>query len=266
MPPIQPHGMKNHRQINRQDFKDAGAAQAVQVQRAAGNGNHGVRFKRSQNNGDGRFRKPEGNVQARRLIARSRPPENFVKITSDLQITDGNYRGRMLQNSVSPSALPTKGRLRETMFRIIFRDVRGCRFLDLCAGAGTIGIEAISRGAMLCTFVERSSKMCSFLRKNIDEFEVRLGHAEIVEMEILPFLRQMAGRRRCWDILYFDLPDEMDRQEVFRVLGRGTTVAAGGILLIEHNSEEILPEKIGRLRRGRTIVRDETSLSFYERR
>ena len=72
---------------------------------------------------------------------------------------------------------------------MISRRVKARRFLDLGAGVGTMGIEAISRGAMLSTFVERSARSCNFIRKNLDALGIKDGHGELVEMEIRDLLK-----------------------------------------------------------------------------
>jgi len=59
------------------------------------------------------------------------------------------------------------------------RKVRAARFLDICAGSGLVGLEAISRGAMLSTFVERSARMCSWIKKNVEQLGLKKGHTEV---------------------------------------------------------------------------------------
>lgn len=205
---------------------------------------------------------PKVRIAARRGTRSS----NEVRITSDLQITDGKLRGRMLQNSISPKATPTARKIRETMFRTIFRRVRAGRFLDLCSGPGTLGFEAISRGAMLATFVERSARMCSIIRKNIEELNVKPGHGEIFEMEALPFLRRSAKRGRRWDVVYLDHTNGCGQDDLLRYLSRGSIVEPGGVVLIEHRSDLLIEEKLGNLKRWRAFCSDETTLSFYNRK
>jgi 16S rRNA (guanine966-N2)-methyltransferase len=192
--------------------------------------------------------------------------ENLPPIVSDMQITDGKHRGRYLQSTASPKIRPTTRRMREVMFRILFRRVRAGRFLDLCAGCGMVGIEAISRGALLGTFVERSAKMCSFIKTNLEACGIKPGHGEIVEMEAVPFLKQMQKRRRFWDIVYFDPPLDTNYDEVLAFFNRGTTLKPHGVLVIEHHAEMFFPEKFGVMNRWRVLVQGDKALSFYERR
>ena len=143
--------------------------------------------------------------------------ENNIKIVSDLQITDGKYRGKYLQNSTSLKARTTPRKIRDIMFKILFRRVRAGRVLDLCAGSGTIGIEAISRGAIVSTFVERSAKMASFIKKNLQTCGIKDGHGEVFEMEVLPFLMKMTKRRRQWDVVYLNPPFDADYEEILNI-------------------------------------------------
>ena len=220
--------------------------------------------------GDGRnfgYRRYPGRDDGRNRTRADRGvnQEPLIRITSDAQITDGKLRGKTLQNSVSPHAVPTKRKVREIAFKILSRRVKAARVLDLGAGAGTIGMEAISRGAMLATFVERSARMCSFIRKNLAEFGVKDGHGEVIEMEILPFLIRCSRRKRSWDIVYFDVPVSDEHRVIVDHLGRGCGIKTGGLLLIEHKSETQFPDNIRTLKRWRTVDQGETILSIYER-
>ena len=183
-----------------------------------------------------------------------------------MQVTEGKHRGKYMQSTTSPKVRPTARRIREIMFKILYRRIRAKRFLDLCAGSGTVGIEAMSRGALLGTFVERSAKMCSFIRKNMETCGIKEGHGEVIQMEVVPFLKQMKKRGRCWDVVYFDPPYDANYDEVLNYLSRGTALEKGGILVIEHHAEMFFPEKIGSLKRWRVVVQEDTALSFFERK
>ncbi len=192
--------------------------------------------------------------------------ENNIRIVSDMQVTDGKHKGKYLQSTTSLKVRPTARRIREVAFKILYRRIRAKRFLDLCAGCGTVGIEAISRGAIISTFVERSARMCSYIKKNLETCGIKEGHGEICEMEVAPYLKKMWKRRRFWDVVYFDPPYNENYDEALKYFSRGATVTPGGILVIEHHSEMFFPEKIGVLKRFRVVVQGETTLSFYERK
>jgi 16S rRNA (guanine(966)-N(2))-methyltransferase RsmD len=209
---------------------------------------------------------PKARFPANKRFEKPRLRENNIKIVSDLQITDGKHKGKYLQNSTSVKARTTDRRVRDIMFKILFRRVRAGRFLDLCAGSGTMGIEAISRGAIISTFVERSAKMCSYIKKNLAACGIKEGHGEVCEMEVLPFLKKMAKRRRIWDVVYLNPPYDADYEEILNFLKRGTALKPTGVLVIEHHAEMFFPENFGVMKRWRVVVQDETALSFYERK
>lgn len=215
--------------------------------------------------GSGKFDKTKRDHRGRPRPGKPAPVENQIKITSDAQITDGRFRGQQLQNSPSPKAVHTDRKLREIVFRVISRRVKGGRILDLGAGVGTIGIEAISRGAMLATFVERSARMCTLLRKNLAEIGIKDGHGEVAETEILLFLRNAARRKRVWDVVYFDLPQCEEHALILDGLSNGHAIKSRGLLIVEHASDVSFPDNIKQLRRWRTIDHGEKILSIYER-
>jgi 16S rRNA (guanine966-N2)-methyltransferase len=233
----------------------------------------GGRFQERDNrfqNKDNRFQKRPYDPK-KRFPAKGKPPaptwkkEVLPKVYSEMQVTDGKLRGKFFTSSTSPKIRPTTRRLREIMFRLISRRVRARRFLDICAGSGAVGIEAISRGALLATFVERSAKMCSFIRKNMEAMEIKEGHGEIFELEAIPFLKKMAKRKRLWDVVFLDPPYNSNYDEILEYFKRGTCIKPRGILIIEHHAEMFFPENLGVLKRWRVIVEGESALSFYER-
>ena len=209
---------------------------------------------------------PKGRFASRKENSKLWERENAPRIVSEMQVTDGKHRGKYLQSTASPNVRPTARRIREVMFRILFRRIRAGRFLDLCAGSGMVGIEAISRGAIISTFVERSAKMCSFIKKNMESCGIKEGHGEVVEMEVVPFLKKMAKRRRQWDVVYFDPPYDSNYDEVLNYFSTGTAIKPKGTLVIEHHAEMFFPETFGVMHRWRVLIQGETALSFYERR
>ena len=202
-------------------------------------------------------------------VSKSKVPpkaEPEIKITSDLQITDGKFKGKFFGASASPKSKPMPRGVRDSMFRIIARRVRAGRFLDLCTGCGTVGIEAISRGAMLSTFVERSARSVALLRKNLAEMGIRDGHSEIIEMEAVPYVRRSAVRKRMWDVVFVSYTGEPSDAELLELVSRGQVIAPGGIAVIEHSPLTPLPEKLNALTQWRTLTKDGVALGFYNRK
>src|SRR5712691_12184693 len=104
-----------------------------------------------------------------------------------MRMIAGKYRGRKLKSPPSLQTRPTSDRLRETLFNILAPKIAGARFMDLCAGSGAVGIEALSRGAAHATFVDRSRKMCGLIGANLDALAVPETETEAVCSEASEF-------------------------------------------------------------------------------
>src|ERR671938_1666335 len=117
-----------------------------------------------------------------------------------MRIISGKYRGRVLRSPSSMQVRPTSDRLRETLFNVIAPRIEEARFLDLCAGSGAVGIEALSRGASFVHFVDRSRKMCGLVESNLDLCGVPEDETEVVMAEAADFLRRAAHNEQKWNI------------------------------------------------------------------
>src|ERR1700681_1671520 len=99
-----------------------------------------------------------------------------------LRIIAGKYRGRRLKSPPSLQTRPTSDRLRETLFNILAPRISGARFLDLCAGSGAVGIEALSRGAAHATIVDQSRRMCALIEANLEALTVEEDDVEVINV------------------------------------------------------------------------------------
>jgi 16S rRNA (guanine966-N2)-methyltransferase len=181
-----------------------------------------------------------------------------------MRVISGLYRGRVLKSPPDGKTRPTSDRLRETLFNILAPTIGdGTRFLDLCAGTGAIGIEALSRGAAFVTFVDRSKKSCALIEENLDKLGVPEKSTDILGLDAENF----AGRKHDegWDIAFFDPPYDSDYSIVLHEFGFNPTLLnGGGILVVEHHAKNQIADEVGRIRRWRIVKQGETSLSFYE--
>ena len=181
-----------------------------------------------------------------------------------MRVISGLYRGRVLKNPPDNKTRPTSDRLRETLFNVLApRITDETRFLDLCAGTGAIGIEAISRGAAFVTFVDKSKKSCALIEENLDKLSVAETQTAILGLEAENF----TGREHPigWDIAFFDPPYESDYALVMHDFGyKSDLLREGGLLVVEHHTKKPMPDLVGSLRRWRLLKQGETSLSFYE--
>jgi 16S rRNA (guanine(966)-N(2))-methyltransferase RsmD len=161
---------------------------------------------------------------------------------------------------------PTSDRLRETLFNVLAPRIEGARFLDLCAGSGAVGIEALSRGAAHATFVDRSRKMCGLVESNLDLCGIPEEETEVVMAEASEFLRRAATRfEQRWEIVFFDPPYAMDYLPVLAAFAEGAILEDEGLLIVEHHHKNELKDAIGDIRRWRILKQGDSALSFYEK-
>jgi 16S rRNA (guanine966-N2)-methyltransferase len=181
-----------------------------------------------------------------------------------MRVISGIYRGRVLKSPPDNKTRPTSDRLRETLFNVLAPRINDqTRFIDLCAGTGAIGIEALSRGATFVTFVDRSKKSCALIEENLDKLGVPESSTEILGLEAENF----AGRQHAlgWDIAYFDPPYEAEYSIVLHEFGYNETLLNHeSLFIVEHHAKRSMPDEIGRVRRWRILKQGETHLSFYE--
>jgi 16S rRNA (guanine966-N2)-methyltransferase len=196
-----------------------------------------------------------------------------------VRIIAGKYRGRNLKSPPSLQVRPTSDRLRETLFNVIAARIEGARFLDLCAGSGAVGIEALSRGASHVTFVDKSRKMCALVEANLDLCRVPEEQAEVVQAEAADYLsrsstplpaRKTIPRSRKLsltpsDIVFFDPPYATDYLEVIEILGQNTgeLLSKEGVLIVEHHHKNSLPDEVGSIIRSRILKQGDSALSFF---
>jgi 16S rRNA (guanine966-N2)-methyltransferase len=174
-----------------------------------------------------------------------------------MRIIGGEFKGRNLKSPPSLNVRPTSDRLRETLFNVIAPRIEGARFLDLCAGSGAVGIEALSRGASHATFVDRSRRMCKLIEANVELCRISEAQSVIYCSEVNEFLRQSRDER--WDIVYFDPPYKEDYLKTLQLLGNNELVIA------EHHHKTELPDTIGDLQRTRILKQGDSALSFFNR-
>ena len=165
---------------------------------------------------------------------------------------------------------PTSDRLRETLFNILGPQTAGARFVDLYAGTGAVGMEALSRGAAHAVFVEKHAPAAALIRQNLDALGVTTG-ATVLAVDALRGLEMLAARHAAdpaWaaDIVFLDPPwaEEAEYARVLALLGAANFLAPDARVIVEHRKKLALSERFGRLRRARLLEQGDAALSFYQ--
>jgi 16S rRNA (guanine966-N2)-methyltransferase len=150
---------------------------------------------------------------------------------NEVRIISGLWRGRKLRFPDDPALRPTLGRVRETLFNWLAARIAGSRCLDLFAGSGALGFEALSRGAARVTFVDSGRRTVRCLHENAARLGAEPARVEIGCMTAERFLRQS---RSTWDIVFLDPPFHGDALErALTALARGARLAPEGVVYFE---------------------------------
>jgi 16S rRNA (guanine966-N2)-methyltransferase len=183
-----------------------------------------------------------------------------------MRIIAGEYRGRVLKSPANNKTRPTSDRLRETLFNILNPKINEeTRFLDLCAGTGAIGIEAVSRGVGFAAFVDKSRRACALIEENLDLLEIPENKTEVFCNTAENFVQRK--QKENWDIVFYDPPYQTNYGVFLHEFDENikNLLSQDGILIVEHHTKIALPDAIGQLRRWRPLKQGETQLSFYEK-
>lgn len=183
-----------------------------------------------------------------------------------MRITGGDWRGRTLRAPKSEATRPTQDRVREALFNLLQTALPGARFLDLYAGSGAVGIEALSRGAASADFIERDRKVFDTLRQNLEAFAIPTDCARLADADA--WLRGTHPPAGPWDIVFADPPyrhaEELGPAQIAAALLARGALAPDALLIFETDFRtDALPIP------GFTLLRDreygKTRLAVYRR-
>src|SRR5262245_58390516 len=184
-----------------------------------------------------------------------------------VRVIAGKFRSRRLAAPAGIQTRPTSDRLRETLFNVLGASVENSDWLDLFAGSGAIGIEALSRGARSVHFVESSSRAVRVIQANLRALGINQGFA-ITERDVAAALRQLDERAEPCDFCFLDPPyrKQDDYQQVLGFLSRSRLLKPTGLVIAEHDKRFDPGETFGQLNRQRKLRQGDAVLSFYARR
>jgi 16S rRNA (guanine966-N2)-methyltransferase len=191
-----------------------------------------------------------------------------------MRVIAGTYRSRILKSLKGLALRPTSDILRETLFNVLGPAVAGARFIDVFAGTGAVGIEALSRGAADVVFIEKHPPAVALIRKNLESLGVRSG-VTVLGADALRGLEKLAAKRAAistedsppFDFVFLDPPYAATEEyaRVLRALGSASFLAPGSVVIAEHHKKFDLPAHVGSLTRFRVLKQGDAALSFYRR-
>jgi len=183
-----------------------------------------------------------------------------------MRVIGGIARSRHLRTLRGKRIRPTADRVREALFNILGERISGIRFLDLFAGSGSVGIEALSRGAARVVFVEQDPRAIRVLRQNLQS----LGWEEkalIYPQHVFQALEIISRQEEKFEVVFADPPYHRRwPQRLLEKMGEKILLVSGGWLIIEHHVKENLSSREGEWWQIRTERYGDTMLSFYTRK
>lgn len=169
----------------------------------------------------------------------------MAKGSNQLRIIGGEWRGRKLRFPDAPNLRPTPDRVRETIFNWLAPMIHGSRCLDLFAGSGALGLEALSRGAEFTTFVDSHKKVTQALQGHLELLNAN-DKAEVLQMDGVKFLSHdnfINTEARIYDLVFLDPPYHLDfMQKVVLLLEANGWLADNAMLYLEIEKRQSLPE------------------------
>jgi 16S rRNA (guanine966-N2)-methyltransferase len=183
-----------------------------------------------------------------------------------MRVIAGKYRSRLL---IAPKGLetrPTSDRLRETLFNVLAQSISGSVFLDLYAGSGAVGIEALSRGAKETVFVENAESALRAIRSNLASLKIHGGYS-LEARSASAAIKRLSSANRLANLVFLDPPysDTAEYESTLTLLGSECRrlLPSGATVIVEHLKNLNLTDTYGALNRHRSLKQGDSVLSFY---
>jgi 16S rRNA (guanine(966)-N(2))-methyltransferase RsmD len=187
-----------------------------------------------------------------------------------MRVIAGKFRSRPLHSLRGTDIRPTSDRLRETLFNILCAGnpaaLEGTVWMDLFAGTGAVGIEALSRGAAQVSFVEFSPKASALIEENLASLGMKTGF-QVLRSDVAVALKRMESILSSQDVIFLDPPYRMHDAyaRTLNMLGERGLLKPSVVVITEHDRKYDPGEEFGRLRRYRKLEQGDAALSFYRR-
>ena len=182
-----------------------------------------------------------------------------------MRIIAGEHRGRKLKMPVH--IRPTQDRVREAIFNVIKEAVPYADVLDLFAGSGAFGIEALSRGAHSSVFVDNNIKCILIIRDNLAFIENAHSRTQVLKLEAVKSIERISKQGKAFDLIFLDPPYHKDLAKNSLIkIGACDILKTSGFVIAEHSKRDELPPETGTLRLIKAKNYGDTQVSFYNRK
>lgn len=182
-----------------------------------------------------------------------------------MRIGSGSLRGRKLTAPKGMETRPTSARLKKSLFDVLAPELDAAKVLDLYAGAGALGIEALSKGAAHAVFVERARRAADAIRRNIETLDLE-ARARVLSVDARAALAKLGASGDVFDVVFADPPyRSTELGAVLSACGSGGLVAPEGVVVVEHHHKLELLDSYGSLSRSRVLKSGESCFTLYRR-
>jgi 16S rRNA (guanine(966)-N(2))-methyltransferase RsmD len=180
-----------------------------------------------------------------------------------MRIIAGKYKSRLLQMPKTRAVRPMQDRIRESIFSILSGRCIDARVLDLFSGSGSMGIEALSRGAREVVFVEHNSICAQTIHANLKALEVK-GAVTVMKTDALMAIMRLGAKGQLFDVVFLDPPYHKGLiEKCLRAIDGCGIITNSAIIVAHHFKKEAVPERSGCLRMNRQNVYGDKLISFY---
>jgi 16S rRNA (guanine(966)-N(2))-methyltransferase RsmD len=183
-----------------------------------------------------------------------------------MRVIAGRYRSRRLIAPRGVETRPTSDRLRETLFNVLTPHIKDALFLDLYAGSGANGIEALSRGAKQVTFVEKAAPAVAAIRANLKALEIYEGF-QLEIGSVSASVKRLQEQKQTFSIIFLDPPYKATNEYTLTLEMMGgacnSLLASDAVVIVEHHRKLRLEAAYGNLHRYRLLEQGDAALSFY---
>ncbi len=182
-----------------------------------------------------------------------------------MRVVSGEFKGRPLKSVPGNTTRPTTDKVKESIFNMIGPYFSGGTVLDLFAGSGGLGIEAISRGMNKAIFVDREYKAIQTVRLNLEACKVSEDHYEVYKNDSERALKALVKRELVFDLIMLDPPYKKQKLiDLLTFIEKYNLLTESGYIVCEHGSDIELPEEVGALRQTRKETYGMIGISIYQ--